>query len=211
MASASSSFTGTEGPPLSEGGAWSAFGAYWQTMRKANGAAVNASVLGNDCGARYTGVTFSADHYSEIVLAATPTGGQLFFQYTMVRSNATAGCYLVTTAPDVSSTTLQLYRVSDAGGYTQLGANITLGAAMAATDPMRLGVQGSTLTVTYKGAVVRTVTDANIATGQPAIGAWAQDAGSNVILITSWSAADVTASVSAPPFRRCNPSYMYSM
>lgn len=210
MASASSSFTGTENP-LSEGGVWAAPSAYWQSMRKANGAAVNSAVLGNDCARRYTGVSFSADHYSEIVLAAVPTGGQLFFQYTMVRMNATAGCYMLTTAPDVSTTTLQLYRISDAGALTQIGTNITIGAAMAGGDAMRLGVQGTTLTCTYKGSVVRTVTDSNLASGQPAIGGWAQNAGSDIVLITSWSAADLTAAASDPPFRRCNPSYMYSM
>lgn len=196
MASASSSFTGTEAP-LSEGGVWTALSAYWQNMRKANGAAVNSSLLGNDCAMRYTGATFAADHYSEITLAAVPTAGvQLFFQYVMVRMNSTAACYLATTAPDVSTTTLQLYKLDNAGAYTQIGANITLGAAMAAGDVMRLEVVGTGLTVKYNGSTVRTVTDSTIATGQPAIGGWAQNGASDVPLISSWSAADIGGTAS---------------
>lgn len=211
MASASSSFAGTESP-LSEGGVWSALTTYWQHLRKATGAAVDTAVLGNDCAARYTGVTFSADHSSAITLAAVPTGGQLFFQYVTARMNATAACYLATTAPDISSTTLQLYKIDNTGTYTQIGANITLGASMAGGDVMELDVVGTGLTVKYKGATVRSVTDSTLATGQPGLGAWAQNSGSNIVLISAWSAADIVAgSSSDPPFRRCNPSYMYSM
>lgn len=211
MASASSTFTGTENP-LSEGGVWSALSAYWQHCTKANGLKVDSAVLGNDCAARYTGVTFAADHYSEIVLAAVPTGGQLFFQYAMARMNSTAACYMVTTAPDVSTTTLQLYRISNAGALTQIGTNITLGAAMAAGDAMRLGVQGTALTVTYKGSVVRTATDSTLTTGQPGVGGWAQNSGSNVVLASSWSAADIVAGSSLPPpTRPRTPSWMHSI
>ncbi len=51
MASASSTFTGTENP-LSEGGVWTALSAYWQHVTKATGLKVDAAVLGNDCAAR---------------------------------------------------------------------------------------------------------------------------------------------------------------
>lgn len=210
MASASSSFTGTENP-LSEGGVWTALTAYWQHVTKANGLKVDPAVLGNDCAARYTGVTFSADHYAEITLAAVPTGGQLFFHYCMVRMNATAGCYLATTAPDVSSTTAQLYRVDNAGNYTQIGANITLGSAMAANDVLRLECIGTTLNVKYNGALLRTATDSTFSTGAPGIGGWARDSGSNVVLISLWSAADIAAGGGPPPARSRNPSYQLLM
>lgn len=210
MASASSSFTGTENP-LSEGGVWTALTAYWQHVTKANGLKVDPAVLGNDCAARYTGVTFSADHYAEITLAAVPTGGQLFFHYCMVRMNATAGCYLATTAPDVSSTTAQLYRVDNAGNYTQIGANITLGSAMAAGDVMRLECIGTTLNVRYNGTIVRTATDSTLTTGQPGVGAWAQNSGSNVVLISAWAAADLTAAVGGVLGRSRNPSWHHSV
>lgn len=211
MASASSSFVGTESP-LSEGGVWAGPTAYWQVMRKATGAGADTATLGNDCARRYTGVTFSADHYSEITLTSVPTGGQLYFHYVMVRMNATAACYLVTTAADVSSTTIQLYRIDNAGTYTQIGANITLGSAMAANDVMRLEVAGTTLTVKYNGSTVRTATDSTLATGQPAIGGWAQNSGSNVLFIASWAAADITASAaSLPPMRSRTPNYLFSL
>jgi len=153
-------------------------------------------VLGNDCAARYTGTTFSADHYSEVTLAAVPTGGQLFFQYALARLNATAACYELTTAPDVSTTTIQLFRLDNAGNGTQIGANITLGSAMAAGDVMRLECVGTTLNVRYNGSLVRTATDSTLTTGQPGIGAWAQNSASNVVLVSLWSAADIVASVS---------------
>lgn len=213
MASASSSFVGTESP-LSEGGVWTALTAYWQHMRKANGAGVDSAVLGNDCAARYTGVTFTADHYSEVTLAAVPTGGQLFFHYCLARMNATAGCYLLSTAADVSTTAMQLYRLNDSGTYTQIGTNIGAPSALAAGNVLRLEVQGTTLTVKLNQgsglSTLRTATDSTLATGQPGIGGWAQNSGSNVMLFSSWAAADIVASVSDPPFRRTR-SYLHSI
>lgn len=212
MASASSSFTGTENP-LSEGGAWAALTAYWQHLTKANGAKVDGTVLSNDCAARYVGTTFSADHGSQITLAALPSGAQMFFQYVMCRMNSTAGCYLLTTAPDIDSTlkTLQLYKVNDSGAYTQIGANITLGAAMVANDVLRLEVVGTSLNCKLNSTLVRNATDSTFATGQPGLGGWAQNSGSNVVLVSAWSADDITASAGAAPFRPRNPSYQFSI
>lgn len=190
---------------------WSALTAYWQHMTKATGAKVDAAVLGNDCAARYTGVTFTADHFSEITLAAVPTGGQLFFQYALCRLNATAACYELTTAPDVSSTTLQLWKLDNTGASTQIGTNITIGSAMAAGDVMRLECVGTQLTVKYNGATVRTATDSTLTTGQPGVGGWAQNSGSNVVLISAWNAADIVAGLGAPPFTPRNPSYQLLM
>lgn len=193
MASASSSFVGTENP-LSESGVWTALTTYWQHVTKANGLKVDPGPIANDCAARYTGVTFSANHYAEITLAAVPTGGQLFFQYVMCRMNATAACYLLTTAPDVGTTALQLYKLDNTGTYTQIGTNVTLGSSMAANDVMRLECVGTTLNVRYNGSLVRTATDSTLATGQPGVGGWAQNSGSNVVLVSLWSTADISAS-----------------
>ncbi len=211
MASASSSFTGTENP-LSEGGVWTALTAYWQQCTKVNGLKVDSAVLGNDCAARYTGVTFSADHYAEITLAAVPTGGQLFFQYALCRMNSTAACYELTTAPDVSSTTLQLWKLDNTGASTQIGANITIGSSMAAGDVMRLECIGTTLNVKYNGSLVRTATDTTLTTGQPGVGGWAQNSTSNVVLVSLWLAADITATnTSLPPPRSRTPNYLHSL
>ncbi|HSR79115.1 MAG TPA: hypothetical protein VLN57_21255 [Xanthobacteraceae bacterium] len=210
MASASSTFTGIE-TPLSEGGVWTALTAYWQHMTKLNGAKVDATVLANDCAARYTGATFTADHYAELTLAAVPTGGQLFFHYVLCRMNTTAACYELTTAPDVSTTTIQLFSLDNSGNGTQIGANITLGSAMAAGDVMRLECIGTTLNVKYNGTLVRTATDSTLATGQPGIGGWAQNATSNVVLTNLWSAADIVASLGAPSTRNRTPSYLFAL
>jgi len=207
VASASSSFVGTENP-LSEGGVWTALTAYWQHVTKANGLKVDGAVLANDCAARYTGVTFTANHYSEVTLAAVPGAGQLFFQYALARLNATAACYELTTAPDVSSTTLQLWVLDNAGNATQIGTNITIGSPMAAGDVMRLECVGTTLNVRYNGVLVRTSTDSTLSTGQPGIGAWAQNSTSNVVLASLWSAADLSAS--APPPTRMHHA-LYQM
>ena len=195
MVAASSTFTGTENP-LSEGGVWSALGAYWQTTHKANG--LGSAVLNNDCARRYTGVTFSADHYSEITIASMPTGGQLYFHYCFARMNATAGCYLYTTSADVSLATLQLWRISDAGAYTQLGTNITAGANLVAGDVLRLEVVGTQLTAKLNGVTVRTTTDSTFSTGQSGAGGWAQT-GSDVLYTSAWAAADIVAAVAPPP------------
>jgi hypothetical protein len=206
MVSASSSFAGTENP-LSEGGVWTQPSAYWQPMRKATGVA--GVVTGNDGAMRYTGVTFSADHYSEMTLAAVPTGGQLYYQYVFARMNATAGCYLLTTASDVGAAMLQLWRISNAGVYTQIGTDITAPSNLAGGDVLRIECIGTTINIKRNGSLLRTATDSTFATGQPAIGGWFQNSGSNVVLISSWAAADIVAATGspAPPSTR-TPSYM---
>lgn len=206
MASASTSFVGTESP-LSEGGVWSATTTYWQTMRKASGAAVGTLAI--DCAARYTGVSFAADHAAQVTLATVPTGGQLFFHYVFARMNATASCYQLSTAFDVGANVIQLWRINDTGTYTQVGADITLPGAMAVNDVMRLEAAGTTLTVKYNGATLRTSVDSTLTTGQPGAGGWAQNAGSNVVLLKDWAAFDLV-NASMPPRGRM-PSYYYSI
>ncbi|HZJ61963.1 MAG TPA: hypothetical protein VFD36_00455 [Kofleriaceae bacterium] len=167
--------------------------AFWGQMRKATGAGVN-DPNGVDCAKRYSAVTFTPNHYSQIVLASVPSGGQLYFHYCNVRMDTAGNLYQVTTAADIGPSTLELFRVSSAGAFTKIGTNITLGANMAAGDVMRLSAAGTTLTVTYNGVIVRTATDATFATGQPGIGGWSQTAASDVPFIASWSAADLVRS-----------------
>lgn len=204
MATASSTFTGTESP-LSEGGVWAVPSAYWQTTSKANG--LKAVTLSADSAARYVGTTFTADHWSELTVAAVPTGGQLFFQYAMARMNATAACYQLSTAFDVGANVIQLWKIDNAGNYTQIGADITLGASIAANDVMRIECVGTTINAKYNGSLVRTATDSTLATGGPAVGGWSQN---NVVLVSAWNASDITSGA-APPFRSRNPSWQYSV
>lgn len=215
MASASSSFTGTE-TPLSEGGAWTAPTSFWNTLRKATGIGINST--GSDSARRYAtvspGVAFAADHFSEIVLNSVPSGGLLYFHYVMARMNTTAGCYLVTTAKDVGTNIIQLYAITNAGAFNQIGVDIALGANFAANDVMRLTCVGTTISVQFNGTTVRTVTDSTYASGQPGVGGWAQNSSSNVIFTKSWNAADiVAAATAAPPLDRGgrNPSYLFSL
>lgn len=208
MATASSSFTGTESP-LSEGGVWSGTSAWWQAMRKANGAGV--VILANDSAMRYTGTTFTADQFSEITVASIPTGGQLYYNYVFVRMNATAGCYLLTTANDVGANILQLWRLSDAGAYTQIGTDITANTNIAANDVLRIQIVGTSITCKQNGATVRTATDSTFSTGQPAMGGWVQNSGSNVLFNSAWSGGDVVAAASGPPIRARTPSYLHSL
>lgn len=187
---------------------WTAPSAYWQNPRKATG--LGSAVLNNDCARRYTGVTFTADHYSEITIASMPGGGQLYYHYVMVRMSATAGCYLLTTASDISAATLQLWRISDAGSYTQLGTDITLGGNLVAGDVLRIEIIGTTINAKRNGTTVRSTTDSTFASGQPAVGGWAQT-GSDVLYTTSWAAADITATAVAPPMPPRTPSYRHSI
>lgn len=210
MASASSSFVGTENP-LSEGGVWTQPTAYWQPMRKATGLA--GVVVNNDGAMRYTGATFTADHYSEMTLALIPNPPTtLWYHYLFARMNATAGTYQLTTGRDVGANILQLWKISDSGVYTQIGADITTPSNLVAGDVVRLEVTGTTLTCKVNGTTVRTATDSTFATGQPGIGGWYSSSGSsNVAFTSAWAAADITAAVSAPPFRPRNPSYQLLM
>lgn len=206
MVAASSSFTGTENP-LSEGGVWAATSAFWGTLRKATG--VTTVGLNQESSMRYTGATFSADHYSEVVLSAIPTGGQLLFQYANCRMNTTAGLYQITTSFDVGPNILQVFKVDNAGTFTQIGANLTLPRNLQVGDSIRLEVVGTTLTSRWNGAVLRQDTDSTFSTGQPGIGGYSLDAPSNVPFISSWNAADLVRS--ALPIGNRTPSYRHSI
>lgn len=209
MAFASSSFTGTENP-LSEGGVWTTPSAFWGPCRKANGQGVGA--VNTESSMYYNAVTFSADHYSEIVLAAVQTGGQLYFHYVNCRMNTTAGLYNLSTGLETGPNILQMYSVSNAGTFTQIGADIITPSNLAAGDIIRLEVFGNTLAVKVNQGsgmtTLRTDTDSTFTTGQPGVGGWAQ-AGSDVLFTASWTAADIT--VGAPPQRSRNPSYLFSL
>lgn len=205
MASASSTFAGTESP-LSEGGVWAVPSAYWQTTSKATG--LKAVTLSADSAARYVGTTFTADHWSELTIAAVPTGGQLFFQYAMVRMNATAACYQLATAFDVGANIIQVWKIDNAGAYTQIGTDITLGANIAANDVMRLECVGTTINAKYNGSLVRTATDSTLTTGVPAVGGWTQN---NVVLVSAWNASDISAAGSVLGGRPRNPSWHHSV
>lgn len=209
MASASSSFTGTENP-LSEGGVWTTPSAFWGPCRKANGQGVGA--VNTESSMYYNAVTFTPNHYSQIVLASVQTGGQLYFHYVNVRMNTTAGLYNLSTGLETGPNILQMYSVSNAGTFTQIGADITTPSNLAAGHIIRLEVFGSTLTVKVdQGSgltTVRTDTDTTFTTGQPGIGGWAQS-GSDVLFTSSWAAADIA--FVAPPPRSRTPSYLFSL
>ncbi len=209
MAFASSSFVGTENP-LSEGGIWTTPSAFWGPVRKANGQGVAA--VNTESSMYYNAVTFSPNHYSEIVLASVQTGGQLYFHYVNCRMNTTAGLYNLSTGLETGPNILQMYSVSNAGTFTQIGADITTPVNLAAGHKIRLEVFGSTLTVKVdqgSGMVtVRTDTDTTFTTGQPGVGGWAQ-AGSDVLFTASWSAADIT--FSPPPSCGRTPNYLFSL
>lgn len=208
MAFAASSFTGTESP-LSEGGAWALPSAFWGNMRKATGAGVAA--VNTESAMFYNAVTFTANQFSQLTLAAVQTGGQLYFHYLIARMNTTAGAYILATGLETGPNIIQLYSVSNAGAFTQIGADITASSNLAAGHVMRLEVVGTTLTVKMdqgSGLVtLRTTTDATWATGQPGIGGWAQS-GSDVIFTSSWAGGDVGA---APPAFGRTPNYLFSL
>lgn len=210
MASASSSFVGTESP-LSEGGVWALPSAFWGSMSKATGAKV--TTVSTESGMYYNGVTFSPDQFSQITIASIPTGGQLYFQYVNCRMNTTAGTYQVATSSETGPNILQLYQISNIGTFNQIGTDITTGSNIAAGNIVRLEVVGTTLTVKIdqgSGFVtLRTTTDSTYTTGQPGIGGWALDAPSNVAFISSWSAGDiVSTSFTARPR---TPNYLFSL
>ncbi len=210
MASASSSFVGTESP-LSEGGVWVLPSAFWGSMRKANGAGV-ATVF-TESGMYYNGVTFGPNQFSQITLASVPTGGQLYFHYVNCRMNTTAGTYQIATSSETGPNILQLYQISNAGTFTQIGTDITTGSNLAAGNIIRLEVVGTTLTVKVdQGSgftTLRTATDATYSTGQPGIGGWALDATSDVAFISNWSGGDIDQT--SLIVRARTPNYLFSI
>lgn len=210
MASASSSFVGTENP-LSEGGVWSLPSAVWGNMRKDTGAAVAA--VFTESSMYYSGTTFGADQFSQITLAAIQTGGQLYFHYVNVRMNTTAGTYILATGLETGPNILQLYVVSNSGTFTQLGSNIVTGSNLAAGHIIRLEVVGTTLTVKANqgsGFVeLRNQTDSTFSTGQPGIGGWVLDGASNVALISNWSGGDIEQT--SLIVRARTPNYLFSI
>lgn len=208
MAFASSTFTGTESP-LSEGGAWVRPSAFWGNMRKANGLGVAA--VNTESGMYYNAATFTANQFSQATIGTVMTAGQLYFHYIHARMNTTAGAYTLATGGDVGANIVQLYSVSNAGTFTQIGADITTPANVAPGNVLRLEVVGTTLTVKIdqgSGLVtLRTATDSTWSSGQPGIGGWAQ-AGSDFLFTSAWAAGDIGG---APPFTGRTPSWMFSI
>jgi len=130
---------------------------------------------------------FANDQYAEIVFGGTGAlGGP------MVRCSGTAGSRDGYLAFCNGGSSIQIYRLNG-GAYDAVGSAYT--QAHTSGDTIRLSVSGTTLTVSFNGGSLGNRTDANVASGS---------AGFNVNVLgglTSFTANNVGAAVSAPMFR----------
>ena len=194
MATASSTFAGSENP-LSEGGVWvSGIGASLDVQKSA-GVAIGTSAVDFGCG-KYVGAAFGADQFSEVVVSAAVSvscGPVVRIQA------ASAACYLMNW--DGGTSVIKIFRVTDGGslGFVQLGGNISIVAPQAG-DRFRLVARGQQLEAYINGALIGARIDANLATGAPGFFVINTTQG-----FTDWAGGDVddqkTGSFFRPFFR----------
>jgi hypothetical protein len=131
-----------------------------------------------------TPASWSANHYSQIVVGATIPGCGV---YVRMQSTTSGSGYLLYVA---SITKLQIFKATDTGtmGFTQLGADITV-STIVNGDTIKFSASGTTLEAFINGASQGTRTDSTYSTGSPGI--FSQDGGAGTGLINSFTAADL--------------------
>lgn len=106
--------------------------------------------------------TFPADQFSEISIAnfSAPVGAMV-----RIQSPSDSAGYIGLVN---DTTTLKIFKRTDGGSFTQLGANITV-STMIVGDLVRLSAVGTTLTIYVNGVSAATRTDSTYAAGQPGL------------------------------------------
>lgn len=195
MASASSTFTGSENP-LSESGVWdlpaAASASGMIQHKKVSGDAV-ATASGSQCLSRCTTPSFASDHYSEIVLGTGATN----YPGVATRIQTDGKCYILFASP--TGDVLALYRDdNNPPGLTALNALITHSPALAVGQTIRLWSVGSNHSIYINGSLITTISDATYSGGQPGIAGFANTVVGDIAL-ASWAADDgVSGSVKSP-------------
>jgi hypothetical protein len=180
MASASSSFDGTE-TPLSEGGAWAAGGGGLGAWQKISGHARPSATSIHSVMA-YTAPTWADDQTSTALRSGTGvlTGN---FAGVAVRVNVALGNGYAFTANE--GTNYSIYRI-DAGGFSVLGAVYAVTPTL--SDTISLSIVGDTLTPSVNGVPLATRTDPTPhASGAPGLHGF-QDVTND--MFDAWSAVD---------------------
>ena len=182
MASASDNFNRTENP-ISDGGAWTT-GVYNSNNVKTDG---SVAIAGTDADYNFAirnSPSFSADHYSEAVFDTT-TSSQ---NWVIVRASGSGGTLqfygLLAVRQDANA--LHIYKYTGGGGFSLLAS----ASSFTPSDgTYRLEVNGTTLTGYFGGVSKVTVTNSDIASGQPGIGVFTGAAANGSL--DNWAAADL--------------------
>lgn len=190
MATASSTFDGTENP-LSEGAAWVGGPGAWAPMQKTSGVAHGSS--GQSSLARYVGTSFGDDQFSRVTFSGTSAGTYPTVN-TRINGNTDGDCYAAEVDPG-DTDNVAIYRVSDTGSlsYTQIGSDLILSGNIVAGDTFEMQSVGDTHEVFRNGVSAGTRTDATFASGQPGIGSY-----NNFPAFTAWEGGDLGSSEDTP-------------
>lgn len=191
----SSSFTGADEDPLSEGSVWSTITSENAFKRASNTAQPNN--VGADCGSRYSGITWPADHYSQAKLTVTGTTGGGAGIGLHLRAASGARTYYRFVVDHATSNNAEIRRVV-AGSGTVL---TTWTQPFTDGDQFTFGVQGTQLFVMDKnGRIVATAQDGQITSGSPGIEYSSTETSASV---DDWSGGKF--SLLAQPTRRSGP------
>jgi hypothetical protein len=167
------------------GANWTA-GALSDTLNVNANACVPAVLPGNDCYYAYTGITWPNDHYAQIKVTVTSTGGGGVGGGVAVRRTGDGTTRYRAVVDHAASNNVSLDRFLS-GAYQNLALYTS---AWTDGDVLRLEAQGSSLRVYRNGTQIGTTfTDANIASGSPGI-----DYSSSVSALTmdDWEGGDLT-------------------
>ena len=204
MASASSTFTGTENP-LSESSVWDSGPGSWSDVQKGVTAGEVEATTGGSCAASYAtaAVTFNSDQESEVEISFQAWAAQVVRGGPLVRVQGTGAdsgdCYGFLGDDNVPN--IRLYRIDDAAGaigYTQLGSSVA--ETPVATDTLKVSASGSTIKGYRNGTEKISQTDATYTGGQPGFAIQEGSYPSAGLRFTNWSAADLAGGGSAVHF-----------
>ena len=165
-----------------------ALGAGWTATSDGAMVIANNQVQGGtsgNTGEIRTGETYSSNHYSQIQVATTPTGGQWIAAAVRLQNSGQNG-YTGLYFGNYGNPELMLFKRSN-GGWTQLGSTYASGTLAAGTQ-LTLSASGSSLTFSVNGAAVISVTDATFTGGAPGILAYGTTTADN------WAGGDISGS-----------------
>lgn len=182
MASASSSFAGSENP-LSEGGAWTSGPGAAGDVQKVSGF-VRPATTGVNAFARYEAVAFAGDHESEVILQAL-NSSVFYGPCVRIQSASDPACYL---AFNIGTGSIHVQRVDSSLNFSDLQS--VTGLSLTAGTVVKLKVAGAVLELFIDGVSQFTVTDFTLTGGQPGLTVFSDTGHGGDDLIESWSATD---------------------
>jgi hypothetical protein len=161
-------------------------GAGWTAISDGAMVISNNMVKGGSSGSTgeiRTAESYSSNHFSQIQVTSTPTGGQWIAAAVRLQ-NAGKNGYVGLYFGNSGSPELMLFKRSN-GGWTQLGSTYVSGTLERGTQ-LTLNAVGSSLTFSQNGAVVISANDSTFTGGAPGIMAYGTTSADN------WAGGDVS-------------------